>query len=150
MSLFFLFSFVVRYLLWAVIFLFLLCYIALEMRLRVVLPGNIWIFSLPDWGFVRFAGMHATSRKNLPSETDGIIVVIIQSFYSLWNIGHPWSASKCCDLQPSPWPHSMTLLCFLFHPLLSLATFSSPYLFFYTPEDSSLMGFFFYCPCFFT
>jgi hypothetical protein len=33
------------------------------------------------------------------------------------------------------------LLCFLFHPLLSLATFSSAYLFFYTAEDSNLMRF---------
>jgi hypothetical protein len=41
MSLFFLFSIVVPYLLWTVIFLFLLCYSALEMRLCVVLPGNI-------------------------------------------------------------------------------------------------------------
>jgi hypothetical protein len=32
-------------------------------------------------------------------------------------------------------------LYFLFHPLLSLATFSSAYLFFCTPEDSNLMRF---------
>jgi hypothetical protein len=88
---------------------------------------------------VRFAGMHVTSRKNLPSETDGII--IIGSFYSLWSIGHPWKASKFCDLQLSPWPHSMTFLCFLFHLLLSFASFSSAYLFFYTPDDSNLMRF---------
>jgi len=63
-----------------------------------------------------------------------IIIIIIESFYSLWNTGHPWRASKHCDLQLSPWPHSMIFLCFLFHPLLSFATFSSAYLFFYTPE----------------
>ena len=33
----------------------------------------------------------------------------------------------------------MIFLCFLFHPLSSFATFSSAYLFFYIPEDSSLM-----------
>jgi hypothetical protein len=35
----------------------------------------------------------------------------------------------------------MFFLCFLFHPLLSFATFSSAYLFFYIPEDSNLMRF---------
>jgi len=68
-------------------------------------------------------------------------VIIIYSFYSLWNIRHPWRASKHCDLQLSPSPHSMIFLCFLFHPLLSFTTFSSACLFFYTPEDSSLMRF---------
>ena len=51
-----------------------------------------------------------------------------QFFYFLWSIGHPWRASKHCDLQLSPWPHSMIFLYFLFHPLLSFATFSSAYL----------------------
>jgi len=59
----------------------------------------------------------------------------------LVGIGHPWRASKRCDLQLSPWPHSMIFLRFLFHPLLSFATFSSAYLFFYTPKDSNLMRF---------
>jgi len=36
-----------------------------------------------------------------------IIVIIVESFYSLWIIWHPWRASKRCDLQLSPWPHSM-------------------------------------------
>jgi hypothetical protein len=67
--------------------------------------------------------------------------IIIESFYSLWSTGHSWRASKRCDLQLSPRPHSMIFLCFLFHPLLSFATFSSAYLFFYTPEDSNLMRF---------
>jgi len=62
-------------------------------------------------------------------------------FYSLWSIGHPWRASERCDFRLSPWPHSMIFLCFLFHPLLSFATFSSAYLFFCTPEDSNLMRF---------
>jgi len=59
---------------------------------------------------------------------------IFFSFCSLWSsIWHPWRASKRCDLQLSPWPHSMIFLYFLFHPLLSFATFSSTYLFFYYP-----------------
>jgi hypothetical protein len=65
--------------------------------------------------------------------------IIIESFYSLWSIGHPWRASKGYNLQLSPWPPSMIFLCFLFHPLLTFATFSSPYLFFYTPADSNPM-----------
>jgi hypothetical protein len=68
-------------------------------------------------------------------------VIIITSFYSLWSIGHPWRASRHCDLQLSPWPHSMIFLFLLFHPLLSFATFSSAYLFFYIPDDSNLMLF---------
>ena len=64
---------------------------------------------------------------------------IIESFYSLCSLGHPWRASEHCNLQLSPWSHSMIFPCFLFHPLLSFATFSSAYLFFYIPEDSSLM-----------
>jgi hypothetical protein len=59
----------------------------------------------------------------------------------LWSIGHLWRASKRCELQLSLWPRSMIFLCFLFHPLLSFATFSLAYLFFYTPEDSNLMRF---------
>jgi hypothetical protein len=59
----------------------------------------------------------------------------------LWSIGHPWRASRHCDLQLFPWPHSMIFLFLLFHPLLSFATFSSAYLFFYIPEDSNLMLF---------
>jgi len=35
----------------------------------------------------------------------------------------------------------MIFLYFLFHPLLSFTTFSSTYLFFYTPEDSNPMQF---------
>jgi len=64
-----------------------------------------------------------------------------QFFYFLWSIGHPWRASKHCDLQLSPWPHSMIFLYFLLCPLLSFATFSSTYLFFYIPEDSNPMQF---------
>ena len=70
-----------------------------------------------------------------------IIIIIIDSFYSLWSIGHPWRALKRCDLHLSPWPHSMIFLCFLFYPILSFATFSSAYLFFYTHEDFNLMRF---------
>ena len=70
-----------------------------------------------------------------------IIIIIIESIYSLWSIGNPWRASKRCDLQLSPWPDSMIFLYFLFHPLLSFATFSLAYLFFHTPEDSNLMQF---------
>ena len=66
-------------------------------------------------------------------------IIIIESFYSLWSMGHPWRASGHCDLQLSLWPRSMIFLCFFFHPLLSFATFSSAYLFFYIPEDSYLM-----------
>jgi hypothetical protein len=66
---------------------------------------------------------------------------IFESIYSLWSIGNLWRASKRCDLQLSSWLHSMIFLCFLFHPLLSFATFSSACLFFYTPEDSNLMRF---------
>jgi hypothetical protein len=54
-----------------------------------------------------------------------IIIIIISSFYSLWSIGHPWRASKRCDLQLSPWPHSMIFLYFLFRPLLSYLFFFS-------------------------
>ena len=68
-------------------------------------------------------------------------IIIIKSFYSLWSIGHPWRASRHCDLQLFPWPHSMIFLFLLFHPLLSFTTFSSAYLFFCIPEDSSLMLF---------
>ena len=70
-----------------------------------------------------------------------IILIIIKSFYSLWGIGHPWRASRHWDLQLFPWPHSMIFLFLLFHLLLSFATFSSAYLFFYIPEDSNLMLF---------
>jgi len=35
----------------------------------------------------------------------------------------------------------MIFLCFLFHPLLPFATFSSPYLSFYITKDSNLMQF---------
>ena len=31
-----------------------------------------------------------------------VIIIIIKSFYSLWSTGHPWRASKRCDLQLSP------------------------------------------------
>ena len=68
-------------------------------------------------------------------------IIIIKSFYSLWSIGHPWRASRHCNLQPFPWPHSMMFLLLLFHPLLSVATFSLAYLFFCIPEDSNLMLF---------
>ena len=59
-----------------------------------------------------------------------LIIIIIKSFYSLWSIGHSWRASKYCDLQLSPWPHSMIFLHFLFHPLLSFCPvlFSLPLL----------------------
>jgi len=40
-----------------------------------------------------------------------------------------------------PWPHSMIFLFLLFHPLMSFATFSSAYLFFYIHENSNLMLF---------
>jgi hypothetical protein len=70
-----------------------------------------------------------------------IIIIITESFYSLWSIGHPWRALKRCDLQLSPWPRSMIFLCFLFHPILSFTTFTSAYFFFYTSEDSNLMRF---------
>ena len=69
------------------------------------------------------------------------ILIIISSFYSLWSTGHPWRVSKRCDLQLSPWPHSMIFLYPLFRPLLFFATFSSVYLFFYIPEDSNPMQF---------
>jgi len=65
----------------------------------------------------------------------------LKHFISLTSIRHPWRASKHCDLQLSPWPHSMIFQHFLFHPLLSFATFSSAYLFFYIPENSNLMRF---------
>ena len=67
-------------------------------------------------------------------------MVFIRPFYSLWSIGHPWRASRHRGLQLSPWPRSMIFLCFLSH-LLSFATFSSAYLSFCIPEDSSLMQF---------
>ena len=70
-----------------------------------------------------------------------IIIINIKYFYSLWSIGHPWRASRHCGLQLSSWPRSMTFLCFLSNPLLSFATLSSAYLFFYIPEDSNLMQF---------
>ena len=44
-------------------------------------------------------------------------------------------------LQLVPWPRSMIFLCFLFHPLLSFATFSSAYLSLYIPENSNLTWF---------
>jgi len=68
-------------------------------------------------------------------------VVIISSFYSLWSVGHPWRASKHCNLiyplDLIPWSSCI----FLFHPLLSFTTFSLAYLFFYIPEDSNPMQF---------
>ena len=67
--------------------------------------------------------------------------IIIKSFYSLWSIGHPRRASRHRGLQLSPWPRSTIFLCFLSHPLLSFATFSSAYLSFHIPEDSNLMQF---------
>jgi hypothetical protein len=81
--------------------------------------------------------LHLQSRKSYLKIRGGII----KSFYSLWRKGHPWRASKHCNLQLFPWPHSMIFLYFLFHPLLSFTTFSSTYLFFCTPEDSSPMRF---------
>ena len=42
-------------------------------------------------------------------------IIIINSFYSMWSIGHPWRSSKHCDFQLSPWPRSMIFLWFLFH-----------------------------------
>jgi len=62
-------------------------------------------------------------------------LIITSSFYSRWSTGYPWRASKRCNLQLSPWPHSMIFLYFLFRPLLSFATFFSAYLFFCIPED---------------
>jgi len=41
----------------------------------------------------------------------------------------------------SPWPNPMIFLYFLFRPLLPFATFSSVYLFSYTPKDSNPMQF---------
>ena len=73
------------------------------------------------------------SYKHLP--------FIIKSFYSLWSIRHPWRASRHCALQLSPWLLSVIVLCFLSHPVLSIATFSSAYLSFNIPEDSNLMQF---------
>ena len=70
-----------------------------------------------------------------------IIVIIIKSFHSLWSIGHQRRASRHCDIQLSPWPRSMIILCFLSHPLLSFATFSSAYHSFYIAEDSNLIQF---------
>jgi len=70
-----------------------------------------------------------------------LVIIIISFFYSLWSTGHPWRASKHCDLQLSPWPHSMIFLYFLFRPLLSFAMLSLAYLFFYIPEDSNPMQF---------
>jgi hypothetical protein len=67
--------------------------------------------------------------------------IIIKSLYPLWSIGHPRRASRHCDLQLTPWPRSMIFLCFLSHPLLSFATFSSAYLSFHIPEDFNLMQF---------
>ena len=64
----------------------------------------------------------------------------IKSCYSLWSIGHRWRASRHCGLQLSPWPRSMIYLCFLSHPLLSFAAFSSACLF-CIPEDFNLMQF---------
>jgi hypothetical protein len=69
------------------------------------------------------------------------IIIMISFYYSLWSTGHPWRASKLCDLQLSPWPHSMIFLYFLFHPLLSFATFALSYLLFYTAVDSNRMQF---------
>jgi len=70
------------------------------------------------------------------------ISIIIKSFYSLWSIGYPWRASRHCDLQLFPWPHSMIFLFLILHPLLSFIIFSSAYLFFYIPKDSNLMLFY--------
>jgi hypothetical protein len=47
-----------------------------------------------------------------------IIIIIISSFYSLWSVGLPWRPSKRCDLQLSPWLHSLIFLYFLFPPLV--------------------------------
>jgi len=66
----------------------------------------------------------------------GEIIII-----SFWSIGHPWRASRHCGLQLSLWPHSMIFLCFLSHPLLFFAMFSSAYLSFCNPEDSNLIVF---------
>ena len=38
----------------------------------------------------------------------------------MWSLGHPWRASRHCDLQLSFWPRSMIFLYFLFHPLIVL------------------------------
>jgi len=70
-----------------------------------------------------------------------LFIIIISFFYSLRSIGHPCRDSKPCDLQLSPWPHSIIFLYFLFRPLLSFAAFSSAYLFFYIPEDSNPVQF---------
>jgi len=78
-----------------------------------------------------------------------IIIIIIKSFYSLWSIGHLRRAFRHCGLQLSPWPHSMIFLCFLSHPLLSFATFSSAYLSFNIPENSNLSSFL-CCSCMYT
>ena len=51
-----------------------------------------------------------------------------------WNI-YLLAASSWCSYL------SFIARCFLFHPLLSFATFSSAYLFFYTPADSNLTRF---------
>ena len=80
---------------------------------------NVAISVLPDWSHL----------------------ITIKSFYSLWSIGYPWRASRHCILLLSPWTCSMILSCFLSHPLLSFATFSSAYLSSYIPEDSNVMQF---------
>ena len=77
----------------------------------------------------------------LPAHITTTIIIIIGSLYSLCSIGHLWRASRHCGLQLSLWTRSLILLCFLSHPLLFFATFSSAYLSFYIPEDSSLMHF---------
>ena len=68
---------------------------------------------------------------------------IIKSSHSLCSTGHPWKFSSLCCLQLSPWPRSTIFFCFLSHPLLPFATFSSAYLSFYEyiPDDSNLMQF---------
>jgi hypothetical protein len=70
---------------------------------------------LAIWGWVFITTFPATP----------IIIIIIKSFYSLWSRGHPRRASRHCDLQLIPWPHSMIFLFLLFHPLLSLISFST-------------------------
>ena len=40
-------------------------------------------------------------------------IIIIKSFYSLWSIGHPWRASRHCDLQLFPWHQSMIFVHFM-------------------------------------
>ena len=83
-----------------------------------------WVQKYGEWGIREFPRLKKLSLYSyifFRHPVSMTLFIIVNSFYSLCSIGHPWRAYRRCDLHLFPWPHSMIFLFILFHPLLSFA-----------------------------